>query len=57
MAEQTLYYGGQALIEGVMIRGPRNVVVACISEPADVARSRLVTGAGLGALGAQPLGD
>src|SRR3989304_3280354 len=29
MAEQTLYYGGQALIEGVMIRGPRNVVVAC----------------------------
>ena len=29
MPKQTLYYGGQAVIEGVMIRGPHSVVVAC----------------------------
>ena len=29
MSKQTLYYGGQAVIEGVMIRGPHSVVVAC----------------------------
>jgi uncharacterized protein YqhQ len=29
MSERTVYYGGQALIEGVMIRGPRSVGIAC----------------------------
>ena len=29
MAERRIYYGGQALIEGVMIRGPRTMAVAC----------------------------
>src|SRR5438093_6577011 len=29
MAERRIYYGGQALIEGVMIRGPRTMAIAC----------------------------
>lgn len=29
MRNPNLYYGGQAVIEGVMIRSPRNAVVAC----------------------------
>jgi uncharacterized protein YqhQ len=29
MPERNVYYGGQAVIEGVMIRGPRSAVVAC----------------------------
>ena len=29
MADRNVYYGGQAVIEGVMIRGPRNAVVVC----------------------------
>ena len=29
MAERRVYYGGQAVLEGVMIRGPRTVSIAC----------------------------
>ncbi len=29
MAEKRIYYGGQALIEGVMIRGPKTMAAAC----------------------------
>jgi uncharacterized protein YqhQ len=29
MSEKQVYYGGQAVIEGVMIRGPRTYAVAC----------------------------
>jgi uncharacterized protein YqhQ len=29
MSNQRIYYGGQAVIEGVMIRGPRTIAVAC----------------------------
>jgi uncharacterized protein YqhQ len=29
MAEKRVYYGGQAVIEGVMIRGPRSMAIAC----------------------------
>ena len=29
MAEKRIYYGGQAVLEGVMIRGPRTLAVAC----------------------------
>lgn len=29
MPERPVYYGGQAVLEGVMIRGPRSVAVAC----------------------------
>ncbi len=29
MAERRIYYGGQAVIEGVMIRGPRSMAIAC----------------------------
>lgn len=37
MAERTLYYGGQAVIEGVMIRGPRSVAVACRRPDGEIA--------------------
>ena len=29
MADRRIYYGGQAVIEGVMIRGPRTMAIAC----------------------------
>src|SRR3989475_10657840 len=29
MAERRIYYGGQAVIEGVMIRGPSSMAIAC----------------------------
>lgn len=29
MADKRVYYGGQAVIEGVMIRGPRSMAIAC----------------------------
>src|SRR3989337_1689685 len=51
MAEQTLYYGGQALIEGVMIRGPHNVAVACRRPDGELAvRREAVGGVHTGAL-------
>ena len=36
MAQGNLYYGGQALIEGVMIRGPRSVAIACRRPDGDI---------------------
>src|SRR3972149_1906766 len=44
MAEQPLYYGGQALIEGVMIRGPHNVAVACRRPDGEIAVRREALG-------------
>jgi len=44
MAEQTLYYGGQALIEGVMIRGPSSVAIACRRPDGDIAVRREALG-------------
>lgn len=40
MSKQTLYYGGQAVIEGVMIRGPHSVVVACRRPDGEIAVRR-----------------
>src|SRR3970282_345746 len=44
MAKQTLYYGGQALIEGVMIRGPHNVAVPCRRPDGEIAVRREALG-------------
>ncbi len=40
MSKQTLYYGGQAVIEGVMIRGPHSVAVACRRPNGEIAVRR-----------------
>jgi uncharacterized protein YqhQ len=37
MSNRNLYYGGQAVIEGVMIRGPRHATVACRRPAGDIA--------------------
>jgi uncharacterized protein YqhQ len=39
-SDRTPYYGGQAVIEGVMIRGPRGVAVACRRPDGDIAVRR-----------------
>ena len=44
MSNQTLYYGGQAVIEGVMIRGPHSVVVACRRPNGEIAVRRETLG-------------
>jgi uncharacterized protein YqhQ len=36
MAEKRIYYGGQAVLEGVMIRGPRTMAVACRKPEGDI---------------------
>ncbi|MCH8815135.1 MAG: DUF1385 domain-containing protein [Chloroflexi bacterium] len=36
MAENRVYYGGQAVIEGVMIRGPKSFAVACRNPDGDI---------------------
>ena len=36
MAERRIYYGGQAVIEGVMIRGPHSMAVACRAPDGDI---------------------
>jgi uncharacterized protein YqhQ len=36
MAEKRVYYGGQAVLEGVMIRGPRTMAVACRRPEGDI---------------------
>ncbi len=36
MAERRIYYGGQAVIEGVMIRGPRSMAIACRKPDGDI---------------------
>src|SRR4030042_7155526 len=45
MSDRTLYYGGQAVIEGVMIRGPRSVAVACRRPDGDITVRREGLGA------------
>jgi uncharacterized protein YqhQ len=36
MADKRIYYGGQAVIEGVMIRGPRTMAIACRKPDGDL---------------------
>ncbi len=36
MPERRIYYGGQAVIEGVMIRGPSSMAVACRKPDGDI---------------------
>jgi uncharacterized protein YqhQ len=36
MSEKRVYYGGQAVIEGVMIRGPRTMAIACRRPDGDI---------------------
>jgi uncharacterized protein YqhQ len=36
MAEKRIYYGGQAVIEGVMIRGPSSLAIACRRPEGDI---------------------
>jgi uncharacterized protein YqhQ len=45
MSNRNLYYGGQAVIEGVMIRGPHSVAVACRRPDGEIAVRREVLGA------------
>jgi uncharacterized protein YqhQ len=45
MPHENVYYGGQALIEGVMIRGPRSVAVACRRPDGDITVRHEVLGA------------
>src|SRR3972149_786081 len=44
MSEPTLYYGGQAVMEGVMIRGPHSVAAACRRPDGDIAVRRETLG-------------
>src|SRR3972149_10350044 len=44
MEQRRIYYGGQALIEGVMIRGPHNVAVACRRPDGEIAVRREALG-------------
>ncbi len=37
MSKKRVYYGGQAVIEGVMIRGPKTMAVACRRPDGDIA--------------------
>ncbi len=45
MSNGNLYYGGQAVIEGVMIRGPHSVAVACRRPDGEIAVRRETLGA------------
>src|SRR4030067_399031 len=36
MPDKRVYYGGQAVLEGVMIRGPRTMAVACRRPAGDI---------------------
>jgi uncharacterized protein YqhQ len=36
MADKRIYYGGQAVIEGVMIRGPRTMAIVCRKPDGDL---------------------
>lgn len=51
MSKRSIYYGGQAVIEGVMIRGPRSVAVACRRPDGDICVRR----EGLGGVYTGPL--
>jgi len=43
-SDRMLYYGGQAVIEGVMIRGPHSVAVACRSPDGNITVRREALG-------------
>jgi uncharacterized protein YqhQ len=51
MADARIYYGGQAVIEGVMIRGPSSMAIACRKPDGDI----LVRDQPLGAVYTGPL--
>ena len=36
MADKKVYYGGQAVMEGVMIRGPRSMAIACRNPEGEI---------------------
>jgi uncharacterized protein YqhQ len=36
MADKRVYYGGQAVIEGVMIRGPKHMAIACRNPSGEI---------------------
>lgn len=56
MAERRVYYGGQAVIEGVMIRGPRTVAIACRRPNGEIAvRCEPLTGVYSGPIRSVPL--
>ena len=45
MSNKRVYYGGQAVIEGVMIRGPRSIAIACRRPDGEIAvRSEELSG-------------
>ena len=56
MAEKRIYYGGQAVIEGVMIRGPSSMAIACRKPDGDiVVRNQLLGGVYTGPVRRVPL--
>jgi len=56
MAERRIYYGGQAVIEGVMIRGPSSMAIACRKPNAQIiVRGQMLGGAYTGPLRRLPL--
>lgn len=40
MADKRVYYGGQAVIEGVMIRGPKHLAIACRNPAGEIVVKR-----------------
>ena len=40
MSQKRVYYGGQAVMEGVMIRGPRSLAIACRRPDGSIATKR-----------------
>src|SRR5919109_920290 len=56
MADRPIYYGGQAVIEGVMIRGPTSMAIACRRPEGDIiVRDRPLGGVYTGPLRRLPL--
>jgi len=56
MADRRIYYGGQAVIEGVMIRGPSSMAIACRKPDGDIiVRDQLLGGVYTGPLRRLPL--
>jgi uncharacterized protein YqhQ len=56
MADRRIYYGGQAVIEGVMIRGPSSMAIACRKPDGEIiVRDQLLSGIYTGPLRRLPL--
>lgn len=56
MSDKRIYYGGQAVIEGVMIRGPRSIAIACRRPDGEiVTRTQQLGGVYSGAVRRLPL--